>query len=34
MFPQNPYGSKDGVAAVAVGAGRVSATMPHPERCF
>jgi phosphoribosylformylglycinamidine synthase len=33
-FPANPNGSPNGIAAVCSGDGRVTITMPHPERVF
>ncbi|MFO0333609.1 MAG: phosphoribosylformylglycinamidine synthase subunit PurQ, partial [Pseudomonadota bacterium] len=33
-YPANPNGSPAGIAAVASADGRVTATMPHPERVY
>ena len=33
-YPRNPNGAAQGLAAVTAAAGRVLATMPHPERVF
>ncbi|HLY52889.1 MAG TPA: phosphoribosylformylglycinamidine synthase [Steroidobacteraceae bacterium] len=33
-YPQNPSGSPFGIAALANASGRVTITMPHPERSF
>jgi len=34
VYPLNPNGSPDGVAALCSQDGRHLAVMPHPERCF
>ncbi len=34
VYPLNPNGSPDGIAAVCSQDGRHLAIMPHPERCF
>ncbi|XP_078326512.1 phosphoribosylformylglycinamidine synthase-like isoform X4 [Crassostrea virginica] len=34
VYPFNPNGSRDGVAALCSDDGRHLAIMPHPERCF
>ncbi len=34
MYPFNPNGSVDGIAALCSPDGRHLAMMPHPERCF
>lgn len=34
VYPFNPNGSPDGVAALCSEDGRHLAIMPHPERCF
>ena len=34
VYPYNPNGSFEGVAAVSSIDGRHLAMMPHPERCF
>lgn len=33
-YPANPNGSPNGITAVTNGSGRVTLTMPHPERVF
>ena len=33
-YPANPNGSPSGIAAVTTQDGRVTLTMPHPERVF
>jgi phosphoribosylformylglycinamidine synthase len=33
-YPANPNGSPQGIAAVCSADGRVTITMPHPERVF
>ncbi|XP_056013260.1 phosphoribosylformylglycinamidine synthase-like isoform X2 [Ostrea edulis] len=34
VYPFNPNGSRDGIAAICSEDGRHLAIMPHPERCF
>ena len=34
VYPFNPNGSPDGIAAACSGDGRVTIMMPHPERVF
>lgn len=34
MYPMNPNGSPQGIAALCTADGRHLAMMPHPERCF
>lgn len=34
VYPFNPNGSPDGIAALTSANGRHLAIMPHPERCF
>lgn len=34
IYPFNPNGSRDGIAALCSDDGRHLAIMPHPERCF
>jgi len=34
VYPFNPNGSPDGIAALTAANGRHLAIMPHPERCF